>query len=121
MVITRYEQWQQHLTSETLLDRFGVVPISEIIMARRLRWLGHVGCMGETRLPQILLFGEMKKKRPAHGPRKHWRDLVSSDLKLLGIDRWYELCQDRDCWYRRCQEGISQLSPLAGNHCAANT
>ena len=27
-------------------------------------------------------FGEMKKKRPVHGPRKGWRDLVSNDLKF---------------------------------------
>ena len=27
-------------------------------------------------------FGEMKKKRPAHRPRKQWRDLVSNDLKF---------------------------------------
>ena len=33
-----------------------------------------------------MMFGEMKKKRPAHGPRKHWRDLVSDDLKLFDID-----------------------------------
>ena len=39
------------------------------------------------RLPNIMLFGEMTKKGPAHGPL---------DLKILGIDGWFELCQDRD-------------------------
>ena len=68
--ITRYEQWQKHLMSATLLDRFGIESISRIIMDKRLRWLGHVGHMGATRLPNVMLFGEMKKKRPAHGPRK---------------------------------------------------
>ena len=118
--ITRYEQWQKHLTSAMLLDRFGIESISRIVMDKRLRWLGHVGRMGTTRLPNIMLFGEMKKKRPAHGPRKRWRDLVSNDLKIIGIDGWYELCQDRNRWYQRCREGISQLSPFAENICAAN-
>ena len=75
--------------------------------------------MGETRLPNML-FGEVTKKRPAHEPRKRWRDLVSNDLKVLSIDGWYELCQDRDCWYQRCREGVSQLSPYAENLCASN-
>ena len=60
-----------------------------------------------------------EEERPAHGPKKHWRDLVSDDLKLFDIDGWYKLCQDGDCWYQRCQE-ISQLSPFAENLCAAN-
>ena len=72
-----------------------------------MRWLDHVGHMGETRLPSIMLFGEMMTKKPAHGPRKYWRNLASNNLKILGIDGWYELCQDRDCWYHRCREGIS--------------
>ena len=37
----------------------------------------------------IMLFGEMMTKKPAHGPRKRWRDLASNDLKILGIDGWY--------------------------------
>ena len=45
-------------------------------MDKCLCWLGHVGHMDETRLLNIMLFGEMMKKRPAHGSKKRWRDLV---------------------------------------------
>ena len=45
------------------------------------------------------------------------RDLVSNNLKILGINGWHELCQDKDCWYQRYQEGISQISPFAKNLC----
>ena len=31
-------------------------------------WAMLAGAMGETRLPTIMLFGEMKKKIPAHEP-----------------------------------------------------
>ena len=65
------------------LDRFGIESISRMIMDKCLHWPGHVGCIGETRLPNIMLFGEMKNTKPAHGPRKHWRDLVSNDLVLI--------------------------------------
>ena len=46
---------------------------------------------------------------------------ISNDLKTLSIDGWYELCQGRDCWYQRCREGISLLSPFAENLCTANS
>ena len=77
--------------------------------------------MDQNRLPQIVLYGEMRKKRPAHGPKKRWRDLVSTDLQNLNLsDSWQELCLDSNTWYKRCQEGISQLCPIAENLCAAN-
>ena len=113
--VTRYEQWQQRLTSASLLDKLGMRSIYDIIMNRRLRWLGHVGRMGDDRLPKIVLFGELKNKRPEHGPKKRWRDLVSGDLQQLGmVNSWYQLCQDRGEWYKRCREGVNQtaVSPL---------
>ena len=80
--VTRYEQWQQRLTSASLL---GMQSIYDIIMNRRLRWLGHVGRMSDDRLPKIVLFGELKNKRPGDGPKKRWRDLVSGDLHQFGM------------------------------------
>ena len=94
--VTRYEQWQQRLTSASLLNKLGMQSIYDIIMSRRLRWLSHVGRMSDERLPKIVLFGELKNKRPAHGPKKRWRDLVSGYLQQLGmVNGWYQLCQDR--------------------------
>ena len=31
------------------------------IMERHLRWLGHLGCMSDDRLPEQLLFEELQK------------------------------------------------------------
>jgi len=76
------DQWQQHLTSAVLQDKFGINQISKIIIERRLCWLGHVGCMDENWLPQIVLCEELRKKRPAHEPKKLWRDLVFADLRI---------------------------------------
>ena len=70
--------------------------ISDIILEQRLRWLGHVGRMDEERLPNRLLFGELNMKRPCHGIKKRWRDVLKVDLQAIGVyDRWYEFCQDR--------------------------
>ena len=41
-----------------------------------------------------MLFGELTKTRPRHGPKKRWRDLAVTDVRTLGIERdWFEIAQ----------------------------
>ena len=43
-----------------------------------------MGRMDEQCAPKQLLFGELVKRRPFHGPKKKWRDEVMNDLCALG-------------------------------------
>ena len=122
--VTRYEQWEQRLTSTTLANRFSMDWSGmDIIMDRRLQWLGHLGCMHGEKLPKKMLFGERRKKRPCHGTKKRWRDQISRDLQAIGLkEGWYKLCQDRKEWLVRCREGVDEV-PFCiwkRNTCAAN-
>ena len=122
--VTRCQQWEQRLTSRTLANRFGMGwTIPDIIMDRRLQWLGHLGRMGDERLPKRMLFGELRKKRACHGTKKRWRDQVSGDLQMLGLkENWYEVCQDRKEWSDRCKQELDQVAPCRKrNTCAANS
>ncbi len=48
--------------------------------------------MSAERLPKMLFFGELRKKRPCHWTKKRWRDLVSRDLLAIGVARrWYRV------------------------------
>ena len=52
--------------------------------------------MDSSRLPKQLLFSELTKTHPRHGPKRHWRDLAVMDVRALGIEGdWYKIAQDR--------------------------
>ena len=121
--VTRYQQWQERLTTQALAERFGMTwTIPDVVTEHRLKWLGHVGRMDEGRLPKKLLFGELRKTRPNHGTKRRWRDLVSQDLKSIGAkDTWYKTCQDRKGWLDVCQEVVDKAAGnRRENRCAAN-
>ena len=106
--VSRYQQWKERLTIKRLSAQFGMQwSIGDCILAQRLRWLGHLGRMNDDGLPEKLLFGELLKKRPFHGAKKRWRDVVMSNLRDLGVDvDWYCLCQNRKNWAELCDEQI---------------
>ena len=119
--VSRYQQWQERLSTRTLAGRFGMdLSVPDLVMDRRLQWLGHLGRMGEERLK--MLFGELRKKRPFHGTKRRWRDLASADLQAIGVkEGWYQLCEDRKEWSERCRVGVEEVaSSRCRNTCAAN-
>ena len=59
--------------------------MADTISRYRCRWLRHLARMEDFRMPKQLLFGELTKTRPRHGPKKRWRDLAVTDVRTLGI------------------------------------
>ncbi|KAJ4443652.1 hypothetical protein ANN_05327 [Periplaneta americana] len=75
-----------------------VTDIIRNIKSRRLRWAGHVACMGESRNAYKVLVGRPEGKRPLGRPRRRWEDNIKMDLREVGYDDgdWINLAQDRD-------------------------
>jgi hypothetical protein len=74
------------------------LPIIIMIKLRRMRWAGHVACMGEKRNACRILVGKLEGKRPLGRPRRRWEDNIRMDLREIGwggMD-WIHLAQDRD-------------------------
>eukprot|EP00117_Sycon_ciliatum_P023228 scpid30807/ scgid4805/ Transposon TX1 uncharacterized 149 kDa protein; ORF 2 len=112
--ISRREQWEERLSSASLSELAGVdVDMADVIRKHRLRWLGHVARMKETRLPKQMLFGELPCKRPQHGPKKRWRDVVSSDFAVIGLSEadWYDTAQERSTWFQCCRQRVEKEAP----------
>ena len=74
--------------------------IVQVVKSRRMRWAGHVACMGEGRGVHRVLVGKPEGKRPLGRPRRRWEDNIKMDLEDVGgsCGDWRELAQDRDKW-----------------------
>jgi hypothetical protein len=66
--------------------------------SRRMRWEGHVACMGEMRNAYSILVGKPAGKRPLGKPRHRWEDNIRMDLGEIGweVMYWMHLAQDGD-------------------------
>jgi len=74
--------------------------IVRVVKSRRMRWAGHVACMGEDKGVHRVLVGKPEGKRPLGRPRRRREDNIKMDLQEVGGGRgdWMELAQARDRW-----------------------
>jgi len=91
-------EWRK-LHNEELMDLYSLPNIVRMVKSRRMRWAGHVACVGEGRGVHRVLMGKPEGKRPLGRPRRRWEDNIKLDLREVGgVGDWMELAQDRDRW-----------------------
>jgi len=59
-----------------------------VIKSRRMKWTGHVACMGERRGVYKDVVGKPEGKRPLERPRHRWEDKIKMDLQEVGCGVW---------------------------------
>ena len=94
-------EWTR-LHNEELNDLYSSPNIVRVIKWRRMRWAGHVACMGEERVVYRVLVGKPEGKRPLGRPRRRWVVNIRMDLQEVGCGYmdWIGLAQDIDRWRR---------------------
>jgi len=94
--------WCSKVHNEELTDLYSSLSIIWMIKSRRMRWAGHVACMGEGRVACSVLVGKPEGKRPLGRHRHRWEDSVKMDLQIVGLGGgidWIDLVEDRDRWW----------------------
>jgi hypothetical protein len=91
--------WRK-LHNDELHSLYSSLNVVRVIKSRRMRWVGHMACMGEGRGVYRVLVGRPEGKRPLGRPRCRWEDNIKMDLREIGIDgvNWIQLAQDRVHW-----------------------
>lgn len=74
--------------------------VEVLMLKRRLKWLGHVVRMNESRIPRCLLVSKMAGGKIAMGKQKlRWCDVIMSNLKRCEMsDGWFCMALDRKMW-----------------------
>jgi hypothetical protein len=76
-------EWRR-LHNEELNDLYSSPNIIRVIKSRRMRWAGHVACIGENRGAYRLLVRRPEGRRPLGRPRRRWEDNSKMDLEEVG-------------------------------------
>jgi hypothetical protein len=75
------------LHNEELHNLYYSPDIIRQVKSRRMRWAGHVTCMGEQRKVYKVLVGKPEGKRPLGRPRRTWADGIRMDIGEIGLGR----------------------------------
>jgi len=91
--------WRK-LHNEELRDLYSLPDILRVVKSRRMRWAGHVACMGEGRGVHRVLVEKREGKRQLGRSRRRCEHNIKMDLQEVGGDfgDWMELAQDRERW-----------------------
>jgi hypothetical protein len=106
-------KWRK-LHNEELHILYSSPNIIRQIKSRRMRWAGHVACMGGEGNVYMVLMGKSEGKRPLGRPRCRLEDGIRMDLRDIGWGsvEWIQLAQDMD-WWRALVNTVMKLWVLA--------
>jgi len=92
------------LTEKGLFKKTKSAPMENFVRKFRLRWAGHVRQMEDTRLPKIVLFGDITEGKQKQGaPVKEWMKCLKKDFEKAGVvwSSWEREAKKREPWRKK--------------------
>lgn len=106
-------KWNDFVSNEEVLARANVDDIEILLAKSRLRWLGHVGRMNDSRVPKMVLFGELEYgSRPVGRPKLRFKDNCKQLLKRIDLLDWNVVALDRPLWRSKIQFACEMLNAV---------
>ena len=99
---------EDHIPNTEVLTRATLPSLEATITRHRLRWAGHTLRMDSSRLPKMILYGELANgTRPRGAPKRRYKDqlkrsLVQTDIELSS---WERVAMDRGAWRTAVRSG----------------
>ena len=86
--------------------------VDSILQLKRLKWLGHIERMADSRWPKKLLVSKICGGKRSQGGQKHrWHDVVNNDLKAIGlVSGWRSKAKNRIEWRKSLNTLINDIN-----------
>ncbi|XP_078355297.1 uncharacterized protein LOC144639902 [Oculina patagonica] len=94
--------WHMKISNEEIRNRANISTISEQILRRRWKFIGHILRMDPSKHPKTALTWAPEGRRRRGRPRETWRRTV--ERAALGFGSWNQAAvaaRDRSAWRRR--------------------
>jgi hypothetical protein len=91
------ENWRI-LTNKEIYARVKKPTTIERVRLNRLRWFGRVQRMEENRIPQRVLYMNLRTTKLRGRPRNRWQDEVREDGQIVGEEGWQEKVHNSEEW-----------------------
>ena len=105
-------KWDDFVSNVEVLRRAGLESIETTLAASQLRWAGHLVRMDDSRIPKMLLYGELASgRRKAGGQKLRYKDVLKRHLKAMDVttEGWEELAADRSEWRSAIYRGKARI------------
>jgi len=89
-----------------------ITGIEAMLLQVQLRWVGHVVCLPDIRIPKQVFYGKLEAgRRLPGGPVKKYKDSLKINLKACGISpRDINTTPlHRNSWRSRCQTAVASF------------
>ena len=105
-------KWEDCISNDEILKRVSLPSVEATILKHRLHWSGHILRIDSTRLPKIMLCGELDRGKGSKGsPKLRYKDQFKLSLNQANIDQqsWEQLATDRAAWRKRIIDGTTSF------------
>ena len=87
-----------HVLNQQDLSKCKTFSVESQLRHKRLRWYGHVCRMFDTRLPKLMMYGQVAGPNCRGKPRTVWNDVVLSDVQKLKLNHHRRDAQNKPVW-----------------------
>ena len=111
-------RWFHKVTNYEVLSRCKIKSLKSMLDKAKLRWLGHVIRMEDSRIPKALLYGRLAAGIPRRGNHNTYLNTVKCTLKecVIPCSNLSELASERDEWRETVSEGVNKAEKARINN-----
>ena len=106
-----------HITNSVILKRCETFSVDSQLRSKRLRWFGHICRMADSRLPKLLMHGQLVGQNCRGRPRTVWNDVVLFDIHKLKLNRYTRDALNKPVWRESHVSDACWLSTRFNYYC----